>query len=76
MTSRNELSRILREEVLDTHGVAEFLGVPRSSVHTLIYRRRTTLFPMPIYETSGDNRHPIRLWARKDIETWAAERSQ
>ena len=74
MTSRNELARILRQEVLDTHGVAETLGIPRSSVHTLIARRRTTEFPMPVYETSGDKRHPVRLWARRDIEIWAKNR--
>lgn len=68
--------RILREEVLDTHGVAEYLNVPRSSVHTLIYRRRTTEFPMPVFETNGDHRHPVRLWAKKDIDAWAAKRNR
>lgn len=73
MATRQELARALRRDLLDIHGVAELLGVSRSSVNTLMVRPSTG-FPRPIYETSGDHRHPVRLWYRADVETWIQNR--
>ena len=69
MTTRAEVARILRKEVLDIHGVADLTGMSRSSVNALMIRSSAG-FPPPVYETSGDHRHPIRLWFRADIEEW------
>lgn len=69
MTTRTEVARILRKEVLDIHGVADLTGMSRSSVNALMIRPSAG-FPPPVYETSGDHRHPIRLWFRADVEEW------
>lgn len=74
MTSRAEVARLLKTEVLDIHGVAKFLGISRSSVNTLIVRGSAD-FPRPVYESRGSERHPVRLWWRLDIEEWEASRS-
>jgi predicted DNA-binding transcriptional regulator AlpA len=74
MTSRAELARLLKAEVLDIHGVAKLLGISRSSVNTLIVRESAD-FPRPIYESRGSERHPVRLWWRADIENWEASRT-
>jgi predicted DNA-binding transcriptional regulator AlpA len=73
MTSRAEVARILKREILDIHGVAEVTGMSRVSVNTL-FNRPSAEFPRPIYETSGEQRHPVRLWYRKDVEQWQRER--
>jgi hypothetical protein len=69
MTSRADVARILRKEVLDIHGVAEVTGMSRSSVNALL-TRPSAGFPTPVYETCGDHRHPVRLWYRADVENW------
>ena len=74
MTSRSEAARLLKAEVLDIHGVAKLLGISRSSVNTLIVRESAD-FPMPIYESRGSERHPVRLWWRADIDQWDRSRS-
>jgi hypothetical protein len=74
MTSRNEAARLLKAEVLDIHGVGKLLGISRSSVNTLIVRE-SAAFPLPIYESRGSERHPVRLWWRADIEKWEASRT-
>jgi len=74
MTSRNEVARLLKAEVLDIHGVGKLLGISRSSVNTLIVRESAE-FPRPIYESRGSERHPVRLWWRADIEKWEASRA-
>ena len=74
MTSRAEAARLLKTEVLDIHGVANLLGISRSSVNTLIVRDSAD-FPRPIYESRGSERHPVRLWWRVDIEEWEASRT-
>ena len=78
MASRSEATRQLQKlfdrEVLDIHGVAELLGMKRSSVNTLIVREGAD-FPNPIYELRGKKRHPLRLWWRADIEEWETSRS-
>lgn len=73
MTTRAEVARILRREVLDIHGVAELTGMSRSSVNALLIRP-SAAFPPPVYEASGDHRHPTRLWYRADIEEWNRSR--
>jgi predicted DNA-binding transcriptional regulator AlpA len=75
MTSRTEMARLLKAEVLDIHGVAKLLGISRSSVNTLIVRDSAD-FPRPIYESRGSERHPVRLWWREDVEEWEATRSR
>lgn len=74
MTSRSEAARLLKSEVLDIHGVARILGISRSSVNTLIVRLSAD-FPLPIYESRGSERHPVRLWWKTDIEKWDETRS-
>ena len=74
MTSRAEVARLLKAEVLDIHGVARILGISRSSVNTLIVRDSAN-FPRPIYESRGSERHPVRLWWRADIEEWDSART-
>ena len=77
MASRSEATRQLQKlfdrEVLDIHGVAELLGMKRSSVNTLIVREGAD-FPNPIYELRGKKRHPLRLWWREDVEMWLGNR--
>ena len=76
-TSRSEvqrlLERLLDRDVLDIHGVARTLGISRSSVNTLIALEEKG-FPAPLYESTGENRHPVRLWWRADIEEWSESR--
>jgi len=74
MTSRAEVARLLKAEVLDIHGVAKLLGISRSSVNTLIVRESAD-FPRPIYESRGSERHPVRLWWKADIEKWETSRT-
>jgi predicted DNA-binding transcriptional regulator AlpA len=73
MTSRSEAAKLLKNEVLDIHGVGKLLGISRSSVNTLIVRE-SAAFPRPIYESRGSERHPVRLWWRADIEEWEESR--
>lgn len=77
MASRSETLRSLEKfftrDVLDIHGVAELLGMRRSSVNTLI-SQPSSRFPEPLYELRGKNRHPLRLWWAADVEAWAAAR--
>ena len=77
MASRAEterlLGRLLDNDVLEIHGVAELLGISRSSVNTLIALEDKG-FPEPIFESRGKKRHPLRLWWREDIENWSASR--
>jgi len=74
MTSRSEAAKLLKNEVLDIHGVGKLLGISRSSVNTLIVRDSAD-FPRPIYESRGSERHPVRLWWRADIEQWETTRT-
>mgnify|MGYP000512883871 CR=1 FL=1 len=73
MASRTEverlLGRLLDKDVLDIHGVAQTLGISRSSVNTLIAREEKE-FPAPLFESTGEKRHPLRLWWREDIEKY------
>lgn len=65
-------------ELLDIHGVSEFLDMSRSSVNTLISRKESN-FPKPIYKSKKENykgksRNPFRLWWVEDIENWLDSR--
>jgi predicted DNA-binding transcriptional regulator AlpA len=77
MASRTEverlLERLLDQDVLDIHGVAQTLGISRSSVNTLIALEEKG-FPAPLFESTGERRHPLRLWWRQDIEKWSENR--
>jgi len=77
MASRSETLRSLEKffsrDVLDIHGVAELLGMRRSSVNTLI-SQPSSGFPEPLYELRGPQRHPLRLWWKADVEAWAEAR--
>jgi predicted DNA-binding transcriptional regulator AlpA len=77
MASRTEterlLGRLLDKDVLDIHGVADLLGISRSSVNTLIAIKEKE-FPEPIFISEGKKRHPLRLWWRQDIESWSSAR--
>ena len=77
MASRTEterlLGRLLDKDVLDIHGVAQTLGISRSSVNTLIALEEKG-FPAPLFESTGKKRHPLRLWWREDIEKWSENR--
>lgn len=77
MASRTEterlLGRLLDKDVLDIHGVAQTLGISRSSVNTLIALEEKG-FPAPLFESTGEKRHPLRLWWRADIEKWSESR--
>ncbi len=79
MASRSEATRQLQKlfdrDVLDIHGVAELLGMQRSSINTLISRKDRD-FPEPMYEVRGKKRHPLRLWWREDIEIWKMNRER
>ena len=70
-----QLHRLFDQEVLDIHGVAELLGMQRSSINTLIVRKGST-FPQPIFEVRGEKRHLLRLWSRADIEVWKVNRKR
>ena len=79
MRSREELARILHEEVLDIWQVSDLTGVGRNSIHTYLVRPSSD-FPRPVWESAptdgsgSQKRHPTRLWARVEIENWLANR--
>ena len=59
-------------DLIDSHGVAEVLGLAqRSSVAT--YRARHADFPTPVVDM-GVGR--CLLWVRGDIEAWQAARAK
>lgn len=58
------------DELLDSHDVAELLGLSsHRSVST--YRRRHDDFPEPIIEKGAGR---CLLWRRADVEAWAGSR--
>ena len=71
--SRQQLSDLLKKEVVDIHGVAEILEMSRSSVNVLLIRP-SSKFPKPVYETKGTNRRPVRLWLRQEVIAWRDSR--
>lgn len=71
--SRKQISELLKKEIVDIHGVAEILGMSRSSVNVLLIRP-SSKFPKPVYETSGTRRRPVRLWLRQEVISWRDRR--
>jgi hypothetical protein len=56
--------RIDPDDLIDTAGVAELLGLASRSVVS-VYRGRYPDFPAPVVK-----RGTCRLWLRSDIEAW------
>ncbi len=56
------------EDLLDTQGVAEILGLAHRNTVTQ-YQRRYTDMPKPVFDL-GPGR--VKLWLRPEIEHWAA----
>lgn len=79
MRERNELVKILQDEVLDIWQVADLANMSRSSIHTYLGRPSSS-FPKPVYESEATDasgsrtRHPTRLWSRAEVELWVASR--
>lgn len=79
MRERNELVKILQDEVLDIWQVADLANMSRSSVHTYLGRPSSS-FPKPVYESEATDasgaqtRHPTRLWSRAEVELWVGSR--
>lgn len=77
--SREDLARILEEEVLDIWQVADLTGLKRTSIHTYLVRSKSD-FPRPVWESAptdasgSQKRHPTRLWSRAEVEAWAIRR--
>ncbi len=56
------------EDLLDTQGVAEILGLAHRNTVTQ-YQRRYADMPKPVFDL-GPGR--VKLWLRSEIERWAA----
>ena len=56
--------RIDPDDLIDTAGVAELLGLASRSVVS-VYRGRYPDFPTPVVEQGS-----CRLWLRSDVEAW------
>jgi hypothetical protein len=52
------------DDLIDTAGVAELLGLASRSVVS-VYRGRYSDFPAPVVEQGA-----CRLWLRSDVEDW------
>ena len=59
------------EDLLDTQGVAEILGLAHRNTVTQ-YQRRYTDMPKPVFDL-GPGR--VKLWLRPEIERWAAQQA-
>ncbi|HUA46022.1 MAG TPA: hypothetical protein VMA77_12380 [Solirubrobacteraceae bacterium] len=57
------------EDLLDTQGVAEILGLAHRNTVTQ-YQRRYADMPKPVFDL-GPGR--VKLWLRPEIERWAAK---
>jgi glutathione-regulated potassium-efflux system ancillary protein KefG len=57
------------DDLLDTQGVAEILGLAHRNTVTQ-YQRRYTDMPKPVFDP-GPGR--VKLWLRPEIERWAAD---
>ena len=56
------------EDLLDTQGVAEILGLAHRNT-VLQYQQRYADMPKPVFDL-GKGR--VKLWLRPEIEQWAA----
>lgn len=64
--------RVNTEDLVDTHGVAELLGLSHpNSVFT--YLKRYDDFPKPVLDFGS---HRVKLWLRPEIVSWERARSQ
>jgi predicted DNA-binding transcriptional regulator AlpA len=63
--------KVATEDLLDTQGVAEILGLAhRNTVHE--YQQRYDDMPKPVFDL-GKGR--VKLWLRPDIQRWAEEQA-
>ena len=62
------MPRVSTEDLIDTQGVAEILGLAhRNTVHQ--YQQRYDDMPKPVFDL-GKGR--VKLWLRPEVERWAA----
>lgn len=62
------MPRVATEDLIDTQGVAEILGLAhRNTVHQ--YQQRYDDMPKPVFDL-GKGR--VKLWLRREVERWAA----
>lgn len=59
------------EDLIDTQGVAEILGLAHRNTVTQ-YQRRYADMPKPVFDL-GPGR--IKLWLRPEIERWARQQA-
>ena len=63
--------QVATEDLVDTQGVAEILGLAhRNTVHQ--YQRRYKDMPKPVFDR-GKGR--VKLWLRSEIEGWAKQQA-
>lgn len=61
--------KVATEDLIDTQGVAEILGLAhRNGVHE--YQRRYDDMPKPVFDLG---RGRVKLWLRSEIERWAEQ---
>jgi glutathione-regulated potassium-efflux system ancillary protein KefG len=61
--------RVETDDLLDTQGVAEILGLAHRNT-VLQYQQRYDDMPMPVFDL-GKGR--VKLWLRPEIQRWADE---
>jgi predicted DNA-binding transcriptional regulator AlpA len=59
------------EDLLDTQGVAEILGLAHRNTVTQ-YQRRYTDMPKPVFDLGAGR---VKLWLRSEMERWAAKQA-
>jgi hypothetical protein len=62
--------RVSTEDLLDTQGVAEILGLAHRNTVSQ-YQRRYSEMPRPVFDL-GPGR--VKLWLKPEMERWAAKR--
>jgi predicted DNA-binding transcriptional regulator AlpA len=60
--------RVVTEDLIDTQGVAEILGLTHRNT-VLQYQQRYDDMPKPVFDLG---RGRVKLWLRPEIERWAA----
>jgi glutathione-regulated potassium-efflux system ancillary protein KefG len=63
--------RVATEDLLDTQGVAEILGLAHRNT-VLQYQQRYGDMPKPVFDL-GKGR--VKLWLRPEIERWAQKQA-
>jgi glutathione-regulated potassium-efflux system ancillary protein KefG len=64
--------KIDTDDLLDTQGVAEILGLAHRNTVSQ-YQRRYADMPRPVFDL-GPGR--VKLWLRPEIEKWAAKQAE